>query len=127
MTRMPGPGIAFTALSRVTLSAAHPELNGLLDPPSIPHNGDGDTPLQGGYSPAVFATVTSLSVARYSYDTSNWDNSLWVVPLGSSGHPGSLHYYDQSEAWRRVAMHPMRWDWDAIIANSETHQTLQPE
>ena len=114
------------AVPRHTLSAAYPELNGLLDPPPIPHNGDGDTPLQGGYSPAVFATVTSLSVARYSYDTANWDDSLWVVPLGSSGHPGSRHYYDQAEAWRRVQMHPMRWDWDAIIDSSETHQTLQP-
>ena len=114
------------AVPRHTLSAAHPELAGLLDPPAIPHSGDGDTPLQGGYSPATFATVTSLSVARYSYNTSNWDNSLWVVPLGSSGHPGSPHYFDQSEAWRRVEMVPMRWDWDAIIANSETHQTLQP-
>ena len=114
------------AIPRHTLSAAHPELNGLLDPPSIPHSGDGDTPLQGGYSPAVFATVTSLSVARYSYDTANWDNSLWVVPLGSSGHPGSPHYYDQSETWRRVQMLPMRWDWDAITATSQSHQTLHP-
>ena len=114
------------AVPKHTLSAAHPELDGLLDPPSIPHSGDGDTPLQGGYSPATFATVTSLSVARYSYDTSNWDNSLWVVPLGSSGHPGSRHYCDQSETWRRVEMVPMRWDWDAIIASSETRQTLEP-
>ena len=114
------------AVPRHTLSAAHPELDGLLDPPPIPTSGDGDTPLQGGYSPATFATVTSLSVARYSYDTANWDNSLWVVPLGSSGHPGSPHYHDQSEAWRKVEMHPMRWNWDNIIASSETHQTLRP-
>ena len=115
------------AVPRHTLSAAHPELDGLLDPPSIPTSGDGDTPLQGGYSSAAPATVTSLSVARYSYDTANWDDSLWAVPLGSSGHPGSPHYHDQSEAWRKVEMHPMRWDWDAIIANSETHQTLEPQ
>ena len=114
------------AVPRHPLSAACPELNGLLDPPSIPHSGDGDTPLQGGYSPATFATVTSLSVARYSYDTANWDDSLWVVPLGSSGHPGSPHYHDQSETWRQVEMLPMRWDWDAIIANAETHQALRP-
>ena len=114
------------AVPRHTLSAAHPELNGLLDPPSIPHSGDGDTPLQGGYSPATFATVTSLSVARYSYDTANWDNSLWVVPLGSSGHPASPHYYDQSDTWRRVEMVPMPWGWDGIIAAAETHQTLEP-
>ena len=114
------------ALPKHTLSASHPELDGLLDPPSIPHSGDGDTPLQGGYSPAMPATVTSLSVARYSYDTSNWDHSLWVVPLGSSGLPGSPHYYDQSETWRRVEMVPMRWDWHSIIANSKSHQTLEP-
>ena len=114
------------AVPRHTLSAARPDLDGLLDPPAIPHSGDGDTPLQGGYSPATFATVTSLSVARYSYDTANWDNSLWVVPLGSSGHPGSPHYHDQSETWRQVEMVPMRWDWPAIIASSETAQTLNP-
>ena len=108
------------------LSAAFPELAELLDPPAIPTSGDGDTPLQGGYSPASPATVTSLSVARYSYDPSNWENSLWVVPLGSSGHPGSPHYADQSETWRQVKMIPMGYDWDAIKASSETEQSLEP-
>ena len=108
------------------LSAAFPELAELLDPPAIPTSGDGDTPLQGGYSPAAPNTVTSLSVARYSYDPSNWENSLWVVPLGSSGHPGSHHYFDQSETWRQVKMIPMGYDWDAIAASCETEQTLEP-
>ena len=108
------------------LSAAFPELAELLDPPAIPSSGDGDTPLQGGYSPANPATVTSLSVARYSYDPSDWENSLWVVPLGSSGHPGSPHYADQSETWRQVKMIPMGYDWGRIEASRETKQTLEP-
>ena len=108
------------------LSAAFPELAELLDPPAIPSSGDGDTPLQGGYSPANPATVTSLSVARYSYDPSDWENSLWVVPLGSSGHPGSPHYADQSETWRQVKMIPMGYDWGRIKASCETKQTLEP-
>ena len=108
------------------LSAAFPELAELLDPPAIPSSGDGDTPLQGGYSPANPATVTSLSVARYSYDPSDWENSLWVVPLGSSGHPGSPHYADQSETWRQVKMIPMGYDWSRIEASCETKQTLEP-
>lgn len=108
------------------LSAAYPELAELLDPPAIPASGDGDTPLQGGYSAAAPATVTSLSVARYSYDPSNWENSLWVVPLGSSGHPGSPHYADQSESWRQVEMIPMGYDWGNTIASCETEQTLEP-
>jgi len=107
------------------LSAAFPELAELLDPPAIPSSGDGDTPLQGGYSPANPATVTSLSVARYSYDPSDWENSLWVVPLGSSGHPGSPHYADQSETWRQVKMIPMGYDWSRIEASCETKQTLE--
>ena len=108
------------------LSAAFPELAELLDPPAVPGSGDGDTPLQGGYSPANPATVTSLSVARYSYDPSDWENSLWVVPLGSSGHPGSPHYADQSETWRQVKMIPMGYDWGRIEASCETKQTLEP-
>ena len=108
------------------LSAAFPELAELLDPPAVPSSGDGDTPLQGGYSPANPATVTSLSVARYSYDPSDWEKSLWGVPLGSSGHPGSPHYADQSETWRQVKMIPMGYDWGRIEASCETKQTLEP-
>ena len=109
-----------------TLSAARPDLAALLDPPPVPHSGDGDTPLAGGYAAANFATVTSLSVARYAYDPADWDNSLWVVPLGVSGHPGSPHYFDQSETWRKVEMVPMEYDWDGIADNCETLQNLEP-
>ena len=109
-----------------TLSAAYPDMAELLDPPAIPHSGDGDTPLAGSYAAANFATVTGLSVARYAYDPADWENSLWVVPLGSSGHPGSPHYHDQSETWRRVEMVPMEYRWDGIISNCETQQTLEP-
>lgn len=114
------------ARPRHNLSTAYPELSVSLDPPPIPASGDGDTPLQGGYSPADPATLTSLSVARYAYDLADWDKSLWVVPLGSSGHPGSKHYHDQSETWKRVEMLPMLYSWDRIIAESETQQKLEP-
>jgi penicillin amidase len=108
-----------------TLSAAFPELADLLDPPAIPANGDGDTPLAGGYSAAAPATITSLSVARYAYDLNDWDNSLWVVPLGSSGHPGSRHYHDQSDHWRKVEMVPMLYSWEKVEADCEEHQRLE--
>ncbi len=114
------------ARPRHTLSDAFPEIAGLLDPPSIPMSGDGDTPLAGAYSPADPATVGGLSVARYSYDLSDWENSLWAIPLGSSGNPGSPHYHDQSETWRQVQMIPMEYGWDGIISRSQAHQTLDP-
>ncbi len=108
------------------LSASNPELAVLLDPPSIPSSGDADTPLAGGYAPADLATVTGLSVARYAYDLADWDNSRWVIPLGSSGHPGSRHYHDQSEAWRRVEMVPMIYSWERVVAESKVQQRLEP-
>ena len=114
------------ARPRHTLSDAFPELAGLLDPPSIPMSGDGDTPLAGAYSPADPATVGGLSVARYAYDLADWDNSLWVIPLGASGNPGSPHYHDQSETWRQVQMIPMEYGWEGIAARSQARQTLEP-
>ena len=119
-------GKVHIARPKHNLSAAFPNLAKLLDPPAIPTSGDGDTPLQGGYSSSNLATVTSLSVARYSYDPSDWENSLWAVPLGSSGHPGSPHYADQSEIWRQVKMIPMGYNWDSFEASSETDQILLP-
>ena len=114
------------ARPRHTLSDAFPELAGLLDPPSIPMSGDGDTPLAGAYSPADLATVGGLSVARYAYDLADWDNSLWAIPLGASGNPGSPHYHDQSETWRQVQMIPMEYGWEGIAARSQARQTLEP-
>jgi penicillin amidase len=114
------------ARPRHTLSAAFPELAELLDPPPIPMSGDADTPLAGSYSPADPATVTGLSVARYSFDLADWEKSLWAIPLGASGHPGSPHYHDQSETWRQVKMVPMLYNWEGIAANSESEQTLEP-
>ena len=110
-----------------TLSAAFPALASLLDPPPIPMSGDGETSLAGAYSPAQFADVAGVSVARYSYDLADWNNSLWAVPLGSSGHPGHPHYHDQSEIWRQVRMAPMLYDWARIAAEHETQQQLQPK
>ena len=114
------------ARPRHNLSLAYPELSSLLDPPSIPASGDGDTPLAGDYAPSEPATMTGLSVVRYAFDLADWDNSLWVVPLGTSGHPGSKHYHDQSEIWRQVEMIPMVYSWDRIVAESESQQRLEP-
>jgi penicillin amidase len=65
-----------------------------------------------------------MSVARYVFDTNDWNNSRWIVPLGASGHPGSPHYADQAPIWAEVAMLPMLYDWDRIKDESESHQVL---
>ena len=112
---------------RHTLSAVIPELSSLLDPPSVPMGGDGDTPQAGSYCSLEPFVMTSMSVARYVFDTSDWSNSRWIVPLGASGHPGSPHYADQSAIWGEVDLIPMLYDWDRISAAAETDQMLEPQ
>ena len=109
---------------RHTLSFIFPDMEDRLNPPSVSMSGDGDTPLAGSYPPLHFADIGGLSVARYAFDLSNWDHSLWSVPLGSSGNPGSEHYHDQTDTWSQVKMSAMTYDWDKIIAEAESHQVL---
>jgi len=51
--------------------------------------------------------------------------SRWTVPLGASGHPGSAHYADQTSIWAEVDLIPMTYQWDAIEAEAESHQSLK--
>ncbi|MFB3105121.1 MAG: penicillin acylase family protein, partial [Pseudomonadales bacterium] len=84
------------------LSLVFPEFGELLNPPSMPTHGDGDTPLAGSYGLNNEFIATGMSVNRYIHDPSDWTNSRWIVPLGASGHPGSPHYADQAEMWSNV-------------------------
>lgn len=109
------------------LSHLFPELEDLLNPPSVPMGGDGDTPLAAGYSPGRPFDVTLLSVVRYVFDTSDWDKSCWAVPLGVSGHPASPHFADQAVIWGALELIPMRYRWDRVKAEAASHQTIKPE
>ena len=68
--------------------------------------------------------VSAASVNRYAHDPNNWENSRWIVPLGSSGNPGSKHYFDQLELWANGETIPQLWNWDKIKQNCETRQKL---
>ncbi len=97
-----------------------------LNPPSVTIGGDSDTPQAAGIYPGVSYNVAGTSVARYIFDTSDWEASRWIVPLGSSGHAGSGHYSDQADLWSNVQYIPMRYGWDGIRAAAENHQKLEP-
>ncbi len=111
---------------RHPLSATFPEAAPLLDPPSVPMGGDGDTVQAAAFIAAAGFGITVASVARYAFDLGDWDRSGWVVPLGVSGHPGSPHYADQVGPWSEVRLLPMRYGWDRIRAEARTHQALDP-
>lgn len=121
-------GRLHTTAPKHTLAFTFPDLAGLLNPPAVPAGGDGDTPQAAAYAGLTGTgfTLTNTSVARYCFDTADWDNSGWVVPLGSSGHPGSPHYADQVEAWRDVRLLPMRYDWERLAREAEAMQRLEP-
>ena len=91
----------------------------------MPLGGDGDTPQAASYSPAQPYAISSTSVLRYVYDLSDWGNCRWVVPLGSSGHPGSAHYSDQAGTWSKVDYVPMLYGWGEIARSAESVQTLR--
>ena len=108
------------------LSPIFPEAAELLDPPGFEYGGDAETPQAAAYSFTDRFNVSSTSSNRYIHDTADWNRSLWVVPLGASGHPGSPHYADQAPLWATVRYVPQLWDWDDIEKNSETRQQLVP-
>ena len=110
---------------RHPLSAVFPEEAALLDPPSVAVGGDGDTVQASTFIPGAGYGVTAGSVARYVFDLGDWTGSSWIVPLGASGHPGSPHYADQAQDWGEVRLRPMRYDWNHIRAEAESHQRLE--
>ena len=60
--------------------------------------------------------ITGTSVARYVWDTADWDNSRWIVPLGASGHAASPHYADQGPIWADVDLVPALYSRDCDSA-----------
>ena len=96
-----------------------------LDPPSLAVHGDGDTPLASGFTHTTFSACT-MSVNRYIHDPSDWSRSLWIVPLGASGHPASRHYADQAQLWADVEYIPQLWEKADIEERAETTQLLEP-
>ena len=120
-------GLLHRTAPKHTLSGTFPALAELLNPPAVGMGGDGDTPQAAAYAglEGVGFALTNTSVARYCFDLADWDNCGWVVPLGASGHPGSVHYADQVKAWSEVQLLPMLYSWDRIDAQAETRQRLE--
>jgi penicillin amidase len=106
------------------LARSFPDVADELNPRSVSMGGDGDC-VQAG-SAELGTYVLHSSVARYVFDVGDWDNSGWIVPMGSSGHPESPHYADQLDDWADVRLRPMLYSADAIDADAESRQVLEP-
>ncbi|MEU1181746.1 penicillin acylase family protein [Streptomyces sp. NPDC005820] len=57
--------------------------------------------------------------ARYVWDLARREDSLWVVPLGASGHPDSPHHHDQLPLWLKGELAPVVTDWAQLTKESD--------
>ena len=99
----------------------------LLSRGPYPLGGDHNTVASAAYDPAApYATGLAIPSYRQIVDLSDLGNSLSVHTTGQSGQPGSRHFADLIALWRRVEYHPMLFDREAILAQSEGTLTLMP-
>ncbi|MGC0339589.1 penicillin acylase family protein [Streptomyces sp. SLBN-8D4] len=73
-------------------------------------SGDHDCVLCTSAVPGLTDLAARGPAARYVWDLARREDSLWVVPLGASGTPGSPHHRDQLPLWLRGDLVPVVTD-----------------
>lgn len=88
---------------------------------------DAEWPGLGGDHDCVNATscvpgftdlTARASAARYVWDLARREDSLWAVPLGADGVPGTPHHRDQLASWSRCELVQAVTDWTLLTMES---------
>ncbi|MFJ9051131.1 GNAT family N-acetyltransferase [Streptomyces bacillaris] len=82
--------------------------------------GDHDCVLSTSSVPGVTDLFARGPAARYVWDLARREDSLWVVPFGASGVPGSAHHRDQTDLWASGRLAPVTTDWNLLHRTEET-------
>ncbi|MEV7076458.1 penicillin acylase family protein [Streptomyces sp. NPDC093990] len=82
------------------------------DAPAL--SGDHDCVLCTSAVPGLTDLAARGPAARYVWDLARREDSLWVVPLGACGLPGSPHHRDQLPLWLRGDLVPVVTDWQHL-------------
>ncbi|MBG0854093.1 penicillin acylase family protein [Streptomyces spinoverrucosus] len=82
-------------------------------------SGDHDCVLCTSAVPGLTDLAARGPAARYVWDLARREDSLWVVPLGASGVPGSAHHRDQLPLWTRGDLVPVVTDWARLTKESD--------
>jgi len=91
------------------LGARRP-LNLIFNLSPLEIGGDTDTVLQTAFIPGDGFRARGWAPAwRQIIDVGGWENATGILCPGQSGHPGSRHYRDQVEDWRRNRQQPLGW------------------
>ncbi|GAB2733195.1 penicillin acylase family protein [Streptomyces bullii] len=85
-------------------------------PPETPYaepglSGDHDCVLCTSAVPGLTDLAARGPAARYVWDLARREDSLWVVPLGACGVPGTPHHRDQLPLWLQGDLVPVVTDW----------------
>ncbi len=86
--------------------------------------GDHDCVLSTSSVPGVTDLFARGPAARYVWDLARREDSLWVVPFGASGVPGSPHHRDQTDLWASGRLAPVTTDWNLLHRTEETTATM---
>ncbi|MFD3788848.1 GNAT family N-acetyltransferase [Streptomyces cyaneofuscatus] len=86
--------------------------------------GDHDCVLSTSGVPGITDLFARGPAARYVWDLARREDSLWVVPFGASGVPGSAHHRDQSELWASGRLAPVTTDWNLLHPTEESTTTM---
>ncbi|MFC9029225.1 GNAT family N-acetyltransferase [Streptomyces arboris] len=86
--------------------------------------GDHDCVLSTSSVPGVTDLFARGPAARYVWDLARREDSLWVVPFGASGVPGSAHHRDQTELWASGRLAPVTTDWNLLHRTEESTTTM---
>lgn len=85
-------------------------------------SGDHDCVLCTSAVPGLTDLSARGPAARYVWDLADRDQSLWVVPFGASGVPGSAHHRDQLPLWLKGELAPVSTDWSRLTPEQETEK-----
>jgi penicillin amidase len=85
-------------------------------------SGDHDCVLCTSAVPGLTDLSARGPAARCVWDLADRDRSLWVVPFGASGVPGSAHHRDQLPLWIEGGLAPVITDWSRLTQEQETEK-----
>ncbi|MBI2936452.1 MAG: penicillin acylase family protein [Chloroflexi bacterium] len=98
----------------------------VLNVGAFPVAGSEDTVNNTGHQGSPPFTATTIVTYRQIIDLADFNNSLFILPPGQSGHVASPHYADHLEDFLNGRYRPLLWDWQRIEAEAETEQHLEP-
>ncbi|MEU6258758.1 penicillin acylase family protein [Streptomyces sp. NPDC047043] len=82
-------------------------------------SGDHDCVLCTSAVPGLTDLAARGPAARYVWNLARREDSLWVVPFGASGIPGSAHHRDQLPLWTEGDLVPVVTDFDRLTKESD--------